>query len=150
MEIPSADQYPVTPVTVECIQQAAATAGVPLDVLKALLLTEGGWPGLAMKNKNGSYDLGPMQINTIWTKEFRQYNVPMSFLRQDGCGNVLAGAWILRGHLEDTGDPWKAAARYHSRNRKYQHRYLRAMLKNIRNAPSLVELVRRINAKIGS
>ena len=59
---------PTSPVTVECVQQAAATYGIPEALMLAVLETEGGQPGLARRNRDGSHDLGPMQVNTRWVR----------------------------------------------------------------------------------
>lgn len=53
-------------VPVECINRAAITYYVPAKVIVSVLETEGGAPGLAKSNKNGTVDFGPMQINSTW------------------------------------------------------------------------------------
>jgi hypothetical protein len=53
-------------------------------------------------NDNGSYDLGPMQINTIWLPELAQSwgvseSTAYKWVRDDPCTNMGVAAWILRG-----------------------------------------------------
>lgn len=84
-----------------CIFLASQTYGVPPAVLVGILHVEGGKVGQQVRNSNGTYDLGPMQINTIWMPELaRHWQVPQStakrWVRDDGCINVAVGAWILR------------------------------------------------------
>ena len=53
-----------------CLMLAAQTYSVPPAVLMGIYQVEGGKPGQAVgPNSNGSYDLGPMQINTVWIPE---------------------------------------------------------------------------------
>ncbi len=92
---------PVTGVTVECVEQAAKISGVSLLVLKGILQAEGGTPGKSSHNRNGTRDVGPMQINTLWTKTFANMGLPMSALENNGCANILAGTWILKTHLNE-------------------------------------------------
>ncbi len=103
-----------------CLMIAAQTYAVPPQVLVGILHVEGGRIGQQVANKNGSYDLGPMQINTIWMPQLaRNWGVSqktaMKWVRDDGCTNVNVSAWILRQHLNETGSLAKAVAHYHSR-----------------------------------
>lgn len=103
-----------------CLMIAAQTYAVPPQVLIGILHVEGGRIGQQVPNKNGSYDLGPMQINTLWVPELAENwgvsrKVAWKWLRDDGCTNVNVAAWILRQHLTETGSLAKAVAHYHSR-----------------------------------
>ena len=148
MDMPMTEP-PITGVTMECIEHAAKTSGVSLLVLKGILQAEGGTPGRASLNRNGTKDVGPMQINTIWTKTFANMGVPMIALKNNGCANILAGTWILKTHLNDmAGDQWKAVARYHSKTRKYQYRYLRSVFKKLQQGDSLEKVVYQINTRM--
>ena len=51
-----------------CVYQASQEYSLPPRGLIALWLTEGGRQGTQSKNKNGTIDYGPMQINTVWLK----------------------------------------------------------------------------------
>ncbi len=102
-----------------CLLIAAQTYQVPPGVLLGILQVEGGRVGQAVGNTNGSYDLGPMQVNTIWLPELaRKWNTDrataMRWLRDDGCVNMAVAAWILRQRINRTGDLWSGIAGYHS------------------------------------
>jgi peptide-methionine (R)-S-oxide reductase len=56
-------------VTVACVRHAARAERVPLAALVGLLRVEGGHVGHSHRNRNGTFDMGPMQINTIWLAE---------------------------------------------------------------------------------
>jgi len=104
---------------------AAQTYNVPPAVLVGIHQVEGGKPGQAVgPNKNGSYDLGPMQINTIWIPELaKKWNVDnttaLRWVKDDPCTNMGVAAWILRGHINETKNLSKAIAHYHSRTPTY-------------------------------
>ena len=58
--------YPIPePVVSQCVATASRTYGVPELVIRSILKVEGGQVGTMSRNTNGSFDLGPMQINTI-------------------------------------------------------------------------------------
>lgn len=111
-----------------CLMLASQTYSVPPAVLVGIYKAEGGKVGQEVKNTNGSYDLGPMQINTIWMPELaKKWGVSEStarkWVRDDACTNVGVSAWILSGHLKETGDLSKAIAYYHSRTPHHGQRY---------------------------
>ncbi len=60
-------------VPIECINQAAVTYYVPAKVIISVIATEGGNVGLARQNKNGTYDYGPMQVNSSWLATMKKY-----------------------------------------------------------------------------
>lgn len=102
-----------------CLLISAQTYQVPPGVLLGILQVEGGRIGQAVANTNGSYDLGPMQVNTIWVPELSQkWNIDrgtaVRWLRDDGCVNMAVSAWILRQRINRTGDLWSGIAGYHS------------------------------------
>ncbi len=116
-----------------CIMMAAQTYDVPPALLAGIYKAEGGRPGLAVANTNGSYDLGPMQINTLWMPELAKIwgisveNAKIR-VRDDVCTNVSVAAWILRNHLTETQNLSKALQHYHSRTPKFGEKYKNRVL----------------------
>ena len=111
-----------------CLMLASQTYSVPPAVLVGIYKAEGGKVGQEVKNTNGSYDLGPMQINTIWLPELADKwgvseQTARKWVRDDACTNVGVSAWILKGHLNETGSLSKAIAHYHSRTPRHGTRY---------------------------
>lgn len=104
-----------------CLFLAAQTYSLPPAVLLGIYQVEAGRVGQEVgPNINGSYDLGPMQINTLWVPDLaKQWGVSDStarrWVRDDPCTNVGVAAWILRTHLDETHDLSQAIAHYHSR-----------------------------------
>ncbi|MBI1301410.1 MAG: transglycosylase SLT domain-containing protein [Alphaproteobacteria bacterium] len=112
---------------------AAQTYDVPPALLAGIYKAEGGKVGQEVSNTNGSFDLGPMQINTIWLPELAdEWGVSTDKARQlvrdDVCTNVKVAAWILRGHLDETKSLAKALQHYHSRTPQYGDKYKQRVL----------------------
>lgn len=117
------DLPPVVPVTEQCVAEAAARFDLPTTVLYSILKVEGGKVGKTNKNTNGTYDMGPMQINSIWLPTFSKYLSKHEIIN-DGCKNVLAGAWILKANIVRVhGDFWRGVGNYHSRTKGLNERY---------------------------
>ncbi|MGH1398621.1 MAG: lytic transglycosylase domain-containing protein [Alphaproteobacteria bacterium] len=111
-----------------CLMLASQTYSVPPAVLVGIYKAEGGKVGQEVANTNGSHDLGPMQINTLWLPELAdKWGVSEAtarkWVRDDACTNVGVSAWILKGHLNETGSLSKAIAHYHSRTPRHGTRY---------------------------
>jgi hypothetical protein len=118
----------LTPVSFECARLSGESFSVPLALIFLVMETERGKVGEYSVNTNGSRDLGPMQINSLWLPILGKLGIEEETVRDNGCVNVAVAAWILRGHLLDTGDPLKALARYHSKTPKRGKIYLSAAL----------------------
>ena len=116
-----------------CLMLASQTYSVPPAVLVGIYKAEGGKPGQAVMNTNGSEDLGPMQINTIWLPDLaKEWGVSESTAKQwvkdDPCTNVGVAAWILKSHLEETGSLSEAIAHYHSRTPIHGNKYKKRVI----------------------
>lgn len=115
-----------------CVLAAAEHYGIDRRILQGVLKAEGGWPGLRQRNSNGTYDMGPMQINSIWLPRLQQLGLTESAVVNDVCTNVSVGSWILARELKRSGASpntaayWQAVGRYHSatphHNVSYAHR----------------------------
>ena len=111
-----------------CMMLASQTYSVPPAVLVGLYKAEGGQVGQEVVNTNGSYDLGPMQISTIWMPDLaKRWGVSKDtahkWVRDDACTNVGVAAWILKGHMDETGNLSQAIAHYHSRTPRHGKKY---------------------------
>lgn len=116
-------------VPIDCINQAAITYHVPAKLIISILKTEGGRKGSATRNKNGSYDYGPMQINSSWLKQLRPYGYTADALQNNPCLNVRVGTWILAKAVSSEKELWRGIGNYHSctfsLNIKYQQKIAR-------------------------
>jgi soluble lytic murein transglycosylase-like protein len=94
-----------------CFNRAAFKYGLPVSLIKAVAYTESGFnPSAIDYDKNGTYDYGVMQINTIWYKQLKPYWNNLA----DPCYNVEVGAWILYRCKVRYGGVRRALACYNS------------------------------------
>ncbi len=113
-------------VTSICIEQAADRLSVPLSLVWGILAVEKGQVGSISKNKNGTYDIGPMQINSSWLTTFAELNISEEMLLNDPCINIYAGAWILARCLRQNNN-FYGVGTYHSKTEEYQLAYLKRL-----------------------
>jgi hypothetical protein len=112
----------------KCIRQAAAGHEWLERTLWGLHDQEGGWIGAEILNTDGSYDLGPMQVNSWWVGRISRIlrhsgSDVRHWLIHDACFNVRAARWIFLSGLAVTGDYWQAVGAYHSPTKLRQQRY---------------------------
>jgi len=110
-------------VPIACINQAAVTYQVPAPIIISILSIEGGRNGMASKNKDGSLDYGPMQVNSRWEKTLIKYGITRNDLQYKPCVNVAVGTWILAQSIADGKNIWHGIGIYHSRTAVFNKRY---------------------------
>ena len=126
---------PPTAPTVQCTMQAAQQFGLPAGALAGILMNEGGKPGQWSRNTNGSYDLGPAQINTLWIKKLRATGITANMVANDGCLNVTVAAGILALYRQQAGgNLWTALGWYHSHSPLLVNQYLARMVRRLNAA----------------
>lgn len=104
----------VSDVPLHCINEAAQEYKVPAKLIISVLNVERGKVGIANHNKNGTYDLGPMQINTSWWPKLYQYGVTPKEVLYDACINVKVGTWILAKAILSNRNLMVGIGNYHS------------------------------------
>ena len=109
------------PLTAACIAAAAASFNVAEPMLWTILRAEGGRVGACTPQASGTDDCGPAQINAqTWVPHLsrklgRPQAAVLAALRDDGCFNIHAAAYILRLKIgEAGGNAWDGAGRYNS------------------------------------
>ncbi len=124
----SADSRQAGGVTAACVAHAARAYSLPVMLLQGILATEGGHVGEIHKNANGSYDMGPAQVNSTWLPTLAAQGITRAQILNDGCLNVRIGAWIL-GQAMKGADPsqpgqfWQHVGAYNSETPRYNQRY---------------------------
>lgn len=116
----------INDVPATCIIQAAHHYYLPVSLVISILKAENGRVGEANPNKNGTYDYGPMQINSIWLKRIAPYGYTAYDLEFNPCANIEIGTWILAQAVADGKNFWSSVGNYHSHtdgeNRRYGSR----------------------------
>lgn len=103
-----------------CMAVVSAFYRLPLQALPAIQRVEAGHVGSIGHNRNGTDDLGVMQVNSAWLPELaRRTGVPQSRLRialiRQNCFNIAVAGAILRIYLNEAhGDVVTAIGYYHS------------------------------------
>lgn len=113
----------INDVPIQCIHQAAVQYQVPAKLIVSVLKTENGRKGLAKRNYNGSYDYGPMQINSLWLPVIAKYGYTKHDIQYDACTNVKVGAWILNQKIYDEAQLWRGVGDYNSHTPVFNQRY---------------------------
>jgi hypothetical protein len=119
-----------------CIRDASRGKGWLEKTLWGLRDQEGGWIGAEIPNRDGSHDLGPLQVNSWWVSRLAAATGKPEFrirywLTQNACFNVDAARWIFLTSLQATGDFWKAIGLYHSPTTWRQRKYARSVAEKL-------------------
>lgn len=117
------------PLFLDCVMEAAQKHHVPLAALLGVLAVEGGKTGEALRNTNGTWDIGPFQINTCRINELLAVGITPEIILRDGCANAHAAAWLLR--KEYKGNIWDAVGAYHSRTPRLRDAYIAKVKKHL-------------------
>ena len=115
-----------------CWEISAAKYGIDPYLLAAIARVESSFnPKALNRNKNGTEDIGIMQINTLVLKEVSRFGITREQLF-DPCINIDVAAWKLASHFRDYGVSWYAVGAYHSKtptfNKVYQLKVYLAFL----------------------
>lgn len=117
--------------TLNCMADAAREQDVPLAALVGILAAEGGKVGEAQRNDNGSWDLGPFQVNTCNLNDLACHGFTPEAILRDGCVNARAAARLLRRECDRAGNIWDAIGAYHSRTPKFRDAYIAKVKKRL-------------------
>ncbi len=104
----------VSDVPLSCINSVAYEYHIPAKLIISVLNIERGKVGLISKNNNTSYDIGPMQINSIWLVNLKRYGITQHDLQYDPCINVRVGTWILSKAIANGSNFLRGVGDYHS------------------------------------
>lgn len=106
-----------------CFEQAGARYGIAPVLLEAISTVEsGGNPQARNLNRDGSEDLGHMQINSRWLRILASYGIDRQRLL-DPCLNTHVGAWILAQNIRQHGYGWEAVGAYNARSPAKRNAY---------------------------
>ena len=103
-----------------CMAMVASLYHLPPRVLPSIHAIEGGRIGTVSRNRNGSEDLGVMQVNTLWLPQLARYTGLSEAEVRDrlihrACFNIAAAGAIMRTYLDEAnGDLMRAIGYYHS------------------------------------
>jgi Soluble lytic murein transglycosylase and related regulatory proteins (some contain LysM/invasin domains) len=98
-----------------CWTEAGARYGIEPELLQAIAIVESNGNITAVnKNRDGSLDVGLMQINSSNFSALRKFRISQKDLLDDPCQSVMTGAWILAGQIQQFGYTWDAVGAYNA------------------------------------
>lgn len=101
-----------------CADHYAAFYQVPPAIIRAVAEQESGGDQRALNhNKDGSFDVGVMQINSRWVDPTNpnglvKYGIDLGRISESECQNIAVGVWILHQNYNALGDWGRAIAAY--------------------------------------
>lgn len=114
-----------------CFAQAADKYGVPVALLKAIAVQESNGQAHAInRNRNGSFDIGLMQINSAWLPTLARHGIAPVHL-YDACVNTLVGAWILSNNFARLGYNTQGLGAYNAATPQKRELYARQVLQRL-------------------
>ena len=97
-----------------CWQEAANRYQVDPALLYAIARTESGLnPAASHRNRDGSIDIGLMQINSAWLPDLARHGISARDLWEP-CTNIHVGAWVLAQKIRKLGMTWDAVGAYNA------------------------------------
>jgi soluble lytic murein transglycosylase-like protein len=113
-----------------CWDNAGKTYGVDPWLLMAIAKVESSFNANAInKNKNNSYDIGMMQINSFWLPYLAKYGISSKDLLNP-CTSVFVGSWIIAQNIKRFGFNQDGIGAYNSPNNiTIRRRYAQAVYK---------------------
>ena len=97
-----------------CWEDAAARYQVNSTLLHAIARTESGLnPRAVGRNRDGSRDIGLMQINSWWLPRLERHGIREQDLFEP-CTSIHVGAWILAQNVARYGYTWEAVGAYNA------------------------------------
>lgn len=117
-----------------CFEEAGETHGVSHELLQSIARVESNLNSKAVNiNKNGTQDLGLMQINSSWI-EILKLNRDELILNP--CYNVMTGAGILRQCIDRHGYTWEAVGCYNAKSKDKRVGYSWKIFRELRKEKS--------------
>jgi hypothetical protein len=98
----------------DCLDEAAAHYHVNSGIVHAIATVESGMqPHRTDVNRDGSVDIGLMQVNSSWLPILARYGIRKRDL-YDGCTSAYVGTWILARNIRQFGSTWDAVGAYNA------------------------------------
>jgi len=137
----SSTEYVATPITATCKARISKQFRLPEVVIDAYLRTENAPDGHIRTNTDGTYDVGPMQINSInWPDVFSSFGVDPFQIRFNGCMNLTVGTYLIRKRFDEIKKTemknweifYRVAANYHSKTPTVNNQYRTKWINNFK------------------
>lgn len=122
---------------VACVNYYSRLSGIPSWVYYTIMSIESGFNPYAInKNKNGTIDIGLMQINSSTARHYGYYNLKELF---DVCTNIKVATLKLADCIYRNGWTYGAIGCYHSENINHKLKYIGYFLKHKKKIEAMVK-----------
>lgn len=114
-----------------CWEEAAQRYQVNSSLLVAIAKTESDMnPSAVGRNRNGTRDLGLMQINSAWLPMLATHGIEEHDLF-DPCISIHVGAWVLAQNIHRLGYTWDAIGAYNAVDPARRRAYAEKVRRNL-------------------
>lgn len=123
----------------QCVRDAARRYRLSESIVWTYLKVEGGTTGRQSSNRNGTYDMGKMQINDIHLWGAPHYlarrGITRERLTNDTCLNIQVGTYLAAYEISKAPDFWTGVGNYHSKTPSKRAVYLRKFARALSGDP---------------
>ena len=103
------------PAAATCWQAAGTRYHIDPLLLYAIAKVESRLdPAARNVNRDGTYDIGLMQVNSRHLKRLEAFGINAQKLQDEPCTSVMTGAWILAEFIQHMGYGWEAVGAYNA------------------------------------
>jgi soluble lytic murein transglycosylase-like protein len=103
--------------------------GISPKILWAIMKVESGYKRTIHKNADGSFDIGLMQINSLWINSLAKKGFKANLL--DDKNNINIAGFILKEYINKGYSLWQAVGLYHSSDKKLRAEYIKKVKRAI-------------------
>jgi len=123
--------FAAIPAHADCLDDAANYRHISVQLVRAIAQHESGMRADAVNiNRDGSEDIGLMQINSSWLPTLSRFGIRREHLF-DACVNAYVGTWILASNIKRFGPTWKAVGAYNAVSSAKQLVYANAIYRRL-------------------